>query len=96
MEPADWLGWAASAVLLVTLGRQVFVQWRERSSQGVSSWLFVGQVTASVGFVVYSWLVGNMVFVFTNVAILLTAVTGQGVQWRNRRIAEGDPRRASE
>jgi len=83
MEPADWLGWGASAILLATLSRQVYVQWRERSSEGVSSWLFVGQVTASVGFVIYSWLVGNWVFVVTNSAILVTAVIGQGVQIRN-------------
>lgn len=40
MQPVDWLGWAASAVLLATLGRQVYVQWRERSTQGLSSWLW--------------------------------------------------------
>lgn len=85
MEPADWLGWGASAVLLLTLGRQVYVQWRERSTSGLSSWLFVGQVTASVGFVVYSWLVGNWVFVTTNVAILVTAVVGQLVYRRNAK-----------
>lgn len=86
MQPADWLGWAASAVLLMTLGRQVYVQWRERSTQGLSSWLFVGQVTASVGFTVYSWLVGNWVFVFTNIALLVTAITGQFIYRRNRRL----------
>ncbi|HTA66376.1 MAG TPA: hypothetical protein VK753_12815 [Xanthomonadaceae bacterium] len=83
MKAADWLGWSASAVLLLTLGRQVYVQWRERSTQGVSAWLFVGQVTASAGFVAYSWLVGNLVFVCTNVAILLTAVIGQWIYHRN-------------
>ena len=86
MEPADWLGWTASAVLLMTLGRQVYVQWRERSTEGLSSWLFVGQVTASVGFTVYSWLVGNWVFVFTNAALLVTAVVGQLIFRRNRRL----------
>ena len=83
LQPADWLGWAASAVLLATLGRQVYVQWREGSTEGVSSWLFVGQVTASVGFAIYSWLVNNWVFVFTNTAILLTAIVGQCVYRRN-------------
>ena len=86
MQPADWLGWTASAVLLMTLGRQVYVQWRERSTEGLSSWLFVGQVTASVGFTVYSWLVGNWVFVFTNSALLVTAVVGQLIFRRNRRL----------
>jgi MtN3 and saliva related transmembrane protein len=86
MEPADWLGWGASAILLATLARQVFVQWRERSTEGVSSWLFVGQCAASVGFLLYSWLVGNAVFVFTNAAILATAVVGQLIFRRNRRL----------
>ena len=85
MEAADWLGWAASAILLGTLSRQVYVQWRERTSAGVSSWLFVGQVSASIGFIIYSWLVDNRVFVFTNSAILITAVIGQWVQIRNAR-----------
>lgn len=90
MAPADWLGWGASAVLLATLLRQVFVQWRERSTEGISSWLFVGQITASAGFVAYSGLVGNRVFVVTNSAILLTAILGQLIYRRNVRLA-GDP-----
>jgi MtN3 and saliva related transmembrane protein len=89
MQPVDWLGWAASAVLLATLGRQVYVQWRERSTQGLSSWLFVGQLTASLGFAVYSWLIGNWVFVATNVMLLATALLGQWIFRRNRRIAAG-------
>lgn len=84
MKAADWIGWSASAVLLLTLGRQVYVQWRERSTQGVSAWLFVGQVTASAGFVAYSWLESDLVFLSTNVAILLTAIVGQWIYHRNR------------
>ena len=86
MQPEDWLGWGASAVLLATLLRQVFVQWRERRTDGVSSWLFVGQITASIGFVVYSWLVDNRVFVVTNSALLLTAIAGQLIYRRNVRL----------
>jgi len=90
MQPIDWLGWAASAVLLATLGRQVYVQWRERSTQGLSSWLFVGQLTASLGFTVYSWLIGNWVFVATNAMLLATALLGQWIFRRNRRLAGSD------
>lgn len=88
----DWVGWAASAVLIATLLRQVFVQWRERSTEGVSSWLFVGQLAASTLFTIYSWLVDNAVFVFTNSVLLLTAVIGQLIFRRNRRLmaAGGD------
>lgn len=93
MRPEDWLGWGASAILLATLLRQVFVQWRERRTDGVSSWLFVGQITASVGFVIYSWLVDNRVFVVTNSALLLTGIAGQLIYRRNVRLeaARGEP-----
>ena len=85
---ADALGWAASAILIATLARQVWVQWRERSVEGVSSWLFIGQLAASVGFTLYSWIIGNWVFVVTNSTLLLTALVGQAIFRRNRRLAE--------
>lgn len=88
MNPTELIGWAASAILIATLARQVYTQWRERSVEGVSRWLFIGQLAASVGFTTYSWLVGNSVFVFTNSVLLLTAVIGQLIYRRNRRLAE--------
>lgn len=86
MEPVDAIGWAASLILLATLLRQVYVQWRERSTAGLSSWLFVGQCAANAGFAVYSGLIGNAVFVFTNIALLLTALVGQLIYRRNRAL----------
>ena len=91
MTLVDAIGWAASAILIATLARQVFTQWRERTTEGVSRWLFVGQMAASVGFVVYSWMLGNKVFVFTNAVLLLTGVVGQLIFRRNRRLGERDP-----
>ena len=75
----DLIGWLAGAVLLATLGRQVYTQWQTRSWQGVSKWLFAGQSAASIGFVIYSWLLENWVFVVTNALILVTALLGQGL-----------------
>lgn len=89
MNSIDLIGWAASAVLIATLARQVWSQWRSRSVEGVSHWLFIGQLCASIGFTVYSWLLGNGVFVFTNSVLLLTAVIGQLIYRRNRRLAGG-------
>jgi uncharacterized protein with PQ loop repeat len=85
MDPADLIGWTSSAILLATLARQVYVQFRERSTQGVSGWLFVGQLAAATGFLVYSVLVDNWVFVFTNAALLVTALVGQVIYRRNVR-----------
>lgn len=81
------VGWSASAILLVTLVRQIVTQMRDDSARGVSSWLFLGQIAASTGFVTYSALVGDWVFIVTNVCILATAVVGQIVTWRKRRRA---------
>ena len=82
---AELIGWASSAVLFATLARQVYTQWRERSTQGVSRWLFIGQLAASSGFLIYSALLRNWVFVFTNCALLLTAVVGQVIYKRNAK-----------
>ena len=79
----DMVGWAAALILLLTIGSQVYQQWKSRSTKGVSPWLFAGQVAASVGFTVYSVLVGNTVFVVTNALILLSAIVGQFLYWRN-------------
>lgn len=80
----EMVGWSAAVVLLLTVGRQVYTQWRERSTRGVSRWLFAGQIAASAGFVVYSALLGNRVFVLTNSFMLLTACLGQWIYLRNR------------
>lgn len=84
MSP-DVVGWAASAVLIATLIQQVAKQAAEDSARGVSKWLFAGQITASIGFVVYSVLVDNWVFVLTNLCILVTAVVGQVITARKKR-----------
>lgn len=81
----ELLGWASSLVLLATIGRQVYTQWRTRSTRGVSKWLFIGQITASAGFTVYSFLIDNWVFVVTNLCMLVTAVIGQVIYLSNRR-----------
>ena len=62
------------------------VQWRTQSVQGVSRWLFVGQLSASAGFLAYSWLLANWVFVFTNAALLATAIAGEAIYQRNVRV----------
>lgn len=83
MSP-DIVGWSASAVLIATLARQIHTQARDQTAKGVSRWLFVGQMLASAGFVLYSWMLHNWVFMVTNSIILLTAIVGQIVVSRRR------------
>jgi len=85
---ADIIGWVSALILILTISRQVYKQWRSRSTAGVSSWLFIGQLAASTGFVFYSYLVENWVFVATNAFMLLTAVAGQLIYRANKRREE--------
>jgi MtN3 and saliva related transmembrane protein len=83
----ELIGWGSSLILLLTLIRQVYTQWRTRATAGVSKWLFVGQLTASTGYITYSFLLHNWVYVSSNLAILATALVGEGVYIRNRKAA---------
>lgn len=86
------VGWASSLILLLTLGKQVHKQWQEGASEGVSRWLFLGQMAASAGFTVYSWLVHDWVFVVTNALMILNGLVGYAILRRNRRRARASRR----
>jgi MtN3 and saliva related transmembrane protein len=82
----DLIGWISAAILILTISRQVYKQYTSRSTAGVSQWLFIGQVAASGGFVIYSALLGNWVFVVANAFALVTALVGQLIFRRNQRL----------
>lgn len=73
------IGWASSAILVVTITYQVWRQWQTGASEGVSRLLFVGEILASAGFIAYSAHLGNVVFVVTNSVLLLAAIAGLGI-----------------
>lgn len=79
------IGWASSLILVLTIGKQIYKQWQDETSEGVSKWLFIGQMAASLGFTIYSWLVHNWVFVVTNSLMLLNGVLGLGIVIYHRR-----------
>lgn len=85
MRMVEIIGWVSSIVLVLTIGRQVQKQWQAGTSEGVSKWLFIGQLTASLGFTVYSVLIRNWVFVVTNALMLANALTGFLVVQHHRR-----------
>lgn len=91
---AEVLGWSSSLVLLLTIGKQIHKQWREGSSEGVSKWLFLGQMSASLGFTAYSFLVRNWVFVVTNALMATSAVAGLLVVLHHRRRQQRDTRQS--
>lgn len=84
------IGWASSLVLLFTLARQIYKQWQDHSSEGVSAWLFVGQMTASLGFTIYSFMVHNWVFVVTNGLMILNGLVGLAITLWHREHSEAE------
>jgi MtN3 and saliva related transmembrane protein len=70
------IGWASSIILLLTLVKQVYKQWKDGTSEGLSKWLFIGQLFASIGFTIYSYSVSNWVFTITNALLTINNIIG--------------------
>lgn len=79
------IGWLSSVILIVTIAKQVHKQWQDHTSAGVSTWLFVGQLAASVGFTIYSLLVKNWVFAVTNGIMVINGLLGYAITVRHKR-----------
>ena len=76
----EWIGWTSSVVLIFALSAQVRADWKSGSKRGASSWLYFGQLFAEAGFIAYSYLVNNWVFVVTNTLLFLLSVAGIIIQ----------------
>lgn len=87
------VGWTSSLLLLTTIVVQISKQWSERSGEGVSVWLFIGQAGASLGFTVYSVLLKNWVFTVTNTLMLVSAIVGWSITSHFKSRAERDEQR---
>jgi MtN3 and saliva related transmembrane protein len=83
--PIEIIGWASTAILLATICRQVYSQWKSKATAGVSRWLFIGQISASIGFAVYSYQLHNWVFLFSNAAMIVAATVGEVIYISNRK-----------
>lgn len=81
----ELIGWASSVILVLTIAKQVYKQWQAGTSEGVSLWLFIGQLAASTGFTIYSVLVHNWVFVVTNALMLVNGLAGFWITRRQKK-----------
>jgi len=79
------IGWASSLILLLTLVKQVYKQWKDGTGEGISKWLFIGQLCASTGFTVYSFLIGSWVFMVTNGLLTINNIAGICIYFYFRR-----------
>jgi MtN3 and saliva related transmembrane protein len=83
------IGWASSVILVVTIAKQIYKQWSDHTSAGVSTWLCVGQLAASVGFTIYSLLVRNWVFAVTNGIMVLNGLLGYAITVKQKSSRRG-------
>jgi uncharacterized protein with PQ loop repeat len=81
----DAIGWTSSLILILTIATQIHKQWKSGTSEGVSTWLFVGQLSASAGFTIYSLLLHNWIFAVTNGVMLLSGLVGYAITVRQKR-----------
>lgn len=92
METKDIIGWVSSLILIITIGKQVYKQWKSGKSEGVSKFLFIGQIAASTGFAYYSFLVKDWVFIVTNSIMVLNGIAGLAINIYLRRREEAAAR----
>jgi uncharacterized protein with PQ loop repeat len=83
------LGWIASTILFATIASQVYKQWSDETSKGVSLWLFAGQIAANALFFAYAFTTGDAVFMTANALLLVTSVLGLAIKWKHSRRAGG-------
>jgi MtN3 and saliva related transmembrane protein len=81
----DLIGWISSCILLVTIAEQVHKQFRDDTSRGVSTWLFIGEMASAIGFLTYSILLGITVYIVTNSIMILNAILGLAITIHHRR-----------
>ncbi|MDQ4122074.1 MAG: SWEET family sugar transporter [Acidobacteriota bacterium] len=86
------IGFASSFILLLTIGKQVYKQWSDGTSEGVSKWLFLGQITASIGFLIYSIMKNDLVFIVTNGLMVVNSLIGIAIIFYHRRRERKSPK----
>ena len=79
------IGWISVTFLVTTIGSQVFKQWKDGTSEGVSYWLFAGEMISNALLLTYSSLVKNYVFMTANAALLLTSMFGLYLKWQHSK-----------
>ncbi|HPH33722.1 MAG TPA: SemiSWEET transporter [Chitinophagaceae bacterium] len=71
MTAADILGYAAGAVTAFTFLPQVVKTWKEKSAKDISLYMFLIAFVNEVMWLVYGFMIDNMVVILTNAVMLV-------------------------
>ena len=68
-------------VLLPTFGLQTYKQWQSRHDPAPASslWFFILALVGTGGQVIYSWMVGNLVYLALNACLVVNNSIGLGI-----------------
>ncbi len=82
---AQLLGWTSSAIIVLGVFAQVYRQWKEGRSHGVSRWLHVAEIAANIGFATYGFLRRDPVVIGTSAMLAIASTIGLGLVIVHRR-----------
>ncbi len=71
MTAADILGYAAGAVTAFTFLPQVVKTWKEKSAKDISLYMFLIAFINEIMWLVYGFMIDNMVVILTNAVMLI-------------------------
>jgi MtN3 and saliva related transmembrane protein len=71
MTAADILGYAAGAVTAFTFLPQVVKTWKEKSAKDISLYMFLIAFINEIMWLVYGFMIDNMVVILTNAVMLV-------------------------
>ncbi len=82
------IGWGSGLILLPTFGVQTYRQWHERHKHvgATSLWFFVLAFVGTLGQLVYSTMVHNLVYIALNGCLVVNNAIGLGIAIHRARI----------
>jgi MtN3 and saliva related transmembrane protein len=72
---ADIVGYAASAITVLTFLPQVIKTWKEKSAKDVSLMMFIIAIVNEVLWITWGVLINNKIVIITNVVMVIMAST---------------------
>lgn len=86
------IGWGSALILLPTFGLQTYRQWKNRHEPIPESglWFFILALAGTGGQAVYSWMIGNWVYLALNGCLVVNNGVGLGIALHRRNLRQSD------
>ena len=87
----ELIGWGSALVLLPTFGLQTYKQWKNKDEPAPASalWFFILALLGTGGQFVYSWMIGNWVYLALNGCLVVNNGIGLAIAMHRRALRRG-------